>query len=106
MAVRGRKTQSAEIIAEFLDCDIDELLDMAYQVTVYRSPQVFSWDDNPWCYFCCPTARQKPPKGDFDENGIGWEIAGYSWRPEHKDRPVYGVRYVPAKNRRKPGPDL
>jgi hypothetical protein len=75
-----------EIIAEMLECDIGEVKEMIYQPSVYRSPSVYSWNDSPWSFFCCPPARQRPPEG-FD-----WEIAGHSWRESNRSRPVYGVR--------------
>jgi hypothetical protein len=87
MAITPRATPATEIIAEFLGCDIEEVRDMIYQPTVYRSPRIYSWDDEPWSYFCCPTEKQRPP-GTY-----AWEIAGYSWREAHKGRPVYGVRH-------------
>lgn len=91
MTVIDRISPAAEIIAEFLGTDIDSVRESVYQPTTYKSPRMFSWDDEPWSYFCCPTSRQKLPKG-YD-----WEIAGYSWREAHKNRPVYGVRYETMK---------
>jgi hypothetical protein len=87
MTVKDRISPANMIIAEFLDTDIDSVTEMVYQPTVYRTPRVYSWNDEPWSYFCCPREGQKPP------NGFKWEIAGYSWRESNKDRPVYGVRY-------------
>lgn len=86
MTVKDRITSAATIIAEWLGCDINEVTEMVYQPTVYRSPRVFAGDDNPWAYYCCPTSRQKLPSG-FD-----WEIVGQSWRQEHAGRPIYGSR--------------
>ena len=86
MSVKDRVTPAATIIAEWLGCDINEVTEMVYQPTVYRSPRVFCGDDRPWAYYCCPTKRQKLP------GGFKWEIAGRSWRNEHQDRPVYGSR--------------
>ena len=91
MTVKDRINPANTIIAEFLDVDINEVTEMVYQPTIYRTPRVYSWNDEPWSYFCCPRVGQKLPK-DFK-----WEIAGYSWREANKDRPVYGVRYENLK---------
>lgn len=95
MGVMDRKSPAVEIIAEFLGVDIDEVREMVYQPTVHRSPKVYSWDDNPWSYYCCPTAKQKLPKMGGDT--MPWEIAGHSWREAHKHRPIYGLRYDKLK---------
>ena len=87
MSVIDRVSPAAEIIAEMLGTDINDVREMVYQPTRFRAPRVYSWNDNPWSYFCCPTKRQKLP------GGYKWEIVGYSWRERHKGRPVYGVRY-------------
>lgn len=87
MSVKDRVTPAATIIAEWLGCDINEVTEMVYQPTVYRSPRIFSGDDAPWSYYCCPTARQKLPEG------FKWELAGQSWRPIHQHRPIYGVKH-------------
>lgn len=87
MSVRDRVTPAAEIIAEWLGCDINEVTEMVYQPTIYRSPRIFAGDDAPWSYYCCPTARQKLPEG------FKWEVAGLSWRPSHQHRPIWGVRH-------------
>jgi len=87
MSVKDRVTPAATIIAEWLGCDINEVTEMVYQPTTYRSPRIFAGDDNPWSYYCCPTARQKLPAG------FQWEIAGYSWRSDRQNRPIWGVRH-------------
>ncbi len=87
MSVKDRVSPANLIIAEFLGTDIESVTEMVYQPTIYRAPRIYSWDDNPWSYFCCPRKGQKLPKG------FKWEIAGYSWRKDAADRPVYGVRY-------------
>lgn len=86
-----RRSPANEIIAEFLGTDIDEVTEMVYQPTKYRTPRVYCWNDEPWSYLCCPRPGQKPP------NGFPWKIAGYSWREAHKDRPVYGALYEDLK---------
>lgn len=92
MTVIDNKSAASLIIAEVIGCDWDEVREMVYQPTVYRSPRVYSWDDNPWSYFCCPTARQKLPKG------FRWEEFGVSPFTAHKNRPVYGARYEAPKD--------
>lgn len=91
MTVMDRKSPTVEIIAEFLGTDIDDVRESLYQPTIYRNPSVYSWDDEPWSFFCCPTSRQKLPKMAGME--MKWEIAGYSWREAHKNRPIYGIKY-------------
>ncbi len=91
MTVRDRISPANLIIAEFLDIDIAEMVEMVYQPTVYRAPRVYSWNDEPWSYLCCPRPGQKLPKG------FRWEVAGHSWREANKNRPVYGVRYENTK---------
>lgn len=86
-----RNTKASEIIAEWLGTDIDSVTEMVYKPTVYRDVRVYSWNDEPWSYFCCPRAGQKLPKG------FKWRIAGYSWREADKGRPVYGVDYQDTK---------
>lgn len=87
MSIKDRVTPAATIIAEWLGCDINEVTEMVYQPTVYQSPRIFSGDDAPWSYYCCPTARQKLPEG------FKWELAGQSWRHSHQHRPIYGVKH-------------
>jgi hypothetical protein len=93
MSVITRKTTAAEIIAEMLGCDISDVREMAYQPTRHKSPSIYSWNDEPWSFFCCPTKVQKLPNLVAREK-TKWEIAGYSWRETNKDRPVYGVRWT------------
>jgi len=88
MTVKDRITPAATIIAEWLNCDVEDVTDIVYQPTVYKSPRISAGDDEPWSYYCCPTARQKLPKG------FEWEIAGYSWRTDRQARPVYGVKHT------------
>jgi hypothetical protein len=59
MPTKDRVSPANLIIAEFLDVDINEVTEMIYQPTIYRAPRVYSWDDNPWSYFCCPRPGQK-----------------------------------------------
>lgn len=86
MTAMDRKSPASLIIAEVLNCDWDEVRESIYQSTVYRAPRVYSWDDNPWSYLCCPTAKQKLPK-EFK-----WELIGESPFSYHKGRPVYGAK--------------
>lgn len=92
--VKVRNTKASEIIAEWLGTDIDSVSEMVYQPTLFRTVRVYSWDDNPWSYFCCPKPGQKPPAL---HGPTKWEIAGYSWRKDEKDRPVYGVKHENLK---------
>ena len=94
MGVTTRKTTATEIIAEWIGCDINEVRDMVYQPTRFRTPRVYSWDDEPWSYLCCPTKGQKLPNVGLVHETTTWELAGYSWREAHKDRPIYGVRWT------------
>lgn len=87
MTVIDRKSPASLIIAEVLSCDWDDVREMIYQPTNSGQAQMYGWDDNPWSYFCCPTKRQKLPKG------YQWEIVGYSPFQGRETRPVYGVKY-------------
>ena len=61
---------------------VQDVRDMIYQPTL-TSPRIYSWNDKPWSYLCCPTARQKCPKG-YD-----WQKVGTAYNAP--DRPVYAV---------------
>lgn len=85
--VKVRNTKGAE----YLGTDTDSVTEMVYQPNIYRTVRIYSWDDEPWSFYCCPKPGQKPP------SNFPWRIAGYSWREAHKDRPVYGVHYDDIK---------
>lgn len=91
MTVMDRKSPASLIIAEVLGTDWDSVRETIYQPTKYRSPRVYSWNDEPWSYFCCPTKGQKPP------GGFKWELFGVSPFKGREDRPVYGVKYENLK---------
>jgi hypothetical protein len=67
--------QAKEIIAFVTGQDYDDMEDMRYQSTRTSIP-VYTIGNE---YFCCPTARQKLPKGEYD------------WKPYSKayERQVY-----------------
>ena len=74
--------QAADIISTFIGCDIQDVWDMIYQPTL-TNPRIYSWNDRPRSYLCCPTAKQKCPKG-YD-----WQRVGTAYNAP--DRPVYAV---------------
>lgn len=72
------KRSAPEIIAFHFSSDISEVRDMRYQPTRYASPAVYCWGED---YYCCPTARQKPPKDPDFEDTFEWkELATYYGR--------------------------
>jgi len=71
-----------EIIGFHLGWDIREVSDGRYQPTRYSSPGVYVCGE---AYFCCPTSKQKLPKG------FKWEKVGHYY-----DRDVY--RADPARS--------
>lgn len=77
MTTTIRRT-GAEIIAFHFCSDISEVRDMVYQPTRFRSPYVYVWGED---YYCCPTDRQKPPKGD---GAFKWELVA-----THYGRTIY-----------------
>jgi hypothetical protein len=77
--------QAAEIIGALFGCDVADIREMVYQPMRQIAPRVYSWNDKPFAYLCCPTKAQKCPKG------IGkWEIVGTAYN--EPDRPIYGSR--------------
>jgi hypothetical protein len=82
-----------EIIADLFGCDIEEVRRVAYQPRHHFSP-VYSWDDSPWSYLCCPPAGRQPPKSI----PLKWEIVGSPWYDEAGARPVWGIQHKNTKN--------
>jgi hypothetical protein len=80
-----RKKTAPEIIAEALGQDWEDIKCQRYQSTRYSAPAVYSWDDEPWSYLCCPSGSQKPPP-DFP-----WQ------RITTGPRPVFAVAYKDLK---------
>jgi hypothetical protein len=78
------RRSGAEIIAFHMCSDIEEVREMVYQPTVYRSPRVYSFGEYT---YCCPTVRQKLP--DHEDLGGPWEAIG-----TYYERTVYRSRSV------------
>jgi len=62
-----KRYTAAHIIAEYLCWDINDVTDMIYQPTEFKSPYVYgisvrNTDGPDYEYLCCPSGRQKPPR--------------------------------------------
>ncbi len=54
---------AAEIIAFHFGSDIADIRDAAYQPTRFTSPRIYTVYTNAGDYWCCPSDKQKLPKG-------------------------------------------
>ena len=78
MNIRVRKTAAAEAVATWACDDINEIVESAYQPSLFFNPTIFCVGDD---YACAMKGKRKPPTKDRDgdERGFVWKPV-FEWR--------------------------